>query len=160
MLIIFQTFRSTTKLFDDFKFYDEQEKFRALRNKHQGAFNSRGPKEHSHAVNRNQTSGTNKPNFPQRTFKAARDPRLYFAPHQSAQPQPKMLSTAKHPQAPGTRSDAPIGALPFGPAPPAPPRPASSKQAVPVKPTHPTNSITDPHHKKPKNMIWVRKGRI
>lgn len=35
MLGIFHNFRSTTKLFDDFKFYDEQEKFRHLRSKNQ-----------------------------------------------------------------------------------------------------------------------------
>ena len=32
MLLIFAHFRSTTKLYDDFKFYDQQEQFRILKN--------------------------------------------------------------------------------------------------------------------------------
>ena len=47
MLSIFYTFRSTTKLFDDFKFYDEQEKFRLLRVDNQAKLKYRQPKENS-----------------------------------------------------------------------------------------------------------------
>jgi hypothetical protein len=28
MLLVFENFKASTKLYDDFKFYDEQEKFR------------------------------------------------------------------------------------------------------------------------------------
>ena len=103
MLLMFQGFRSTTKLFDDFKFYDEQEKFRHLK-KQTSIFTHQGLK-------------ASKPRPPAAVPMAAKFQKVFNEARTSPAPIDVLFATMGEEDRRfyDNFQKAPEGALPFGP---------------------------------------------